>query len=124
MPPQLFNLTADPGEFDNLLAPPAGGGAPPAAARAAAAPLEVALRATVDYPAVARRVAQYNLDSFLAWTNATGPGWEAAMSAPALRWTASWRADPRGAEAAVREWAQRPAEVLPCRGALAWPAPA
>ena len=105
-PPQLFNLTADPGEFEDLLderRPPS------EEARRVAKLLDSNLRATIDYPVVAQRVAHYNLDSFRAWANHTGPDWPTVMrGAPAgqkghLRWTPSWDDNPDGSLEAVHE---------------------
>ena len=123
-PPQLFNLTADPGEFEDLLderRPPS------EEARRVAKLLDSNLRATIDYPVVAQRVAHYNLDSFRAWANHTGPDWPTVMrGAPAgqkghLRWTPSWDDNPDGSLEAVHEWLARPARIMPCRKELVWP---
>ena len=118
VPSQLFNLSADPGEFDDLL----GRGRNASAATAKLVEqLDTSLRSTIDYPTVAQDVAQYNLDSFRAWTDSTAD-WQDAIHAKSLRWTPSWDADASGAAAAVQEWLAKPAEVLPCRGSVVWPA--
>ncbi len=61
--PQLFDLTADPDEFVNLLntTTTSASGAPllPPGVQAVKDELEQSLRATIDYPTVAQEVAQY-----------------------------------------------------------------
>lgn len=69
--PQLFDLSADPGEMANL------------ASRCpeVATEMDAALRELVDYPAVAWKVSDYNRESFLRWRTETDPvEYEVAMS--------------------------------------------
>ena len=88
----------------------------------ASATLDASLRTAIPYPDVAQGVAQYNKDSFVAWTNVT-KDWQTAIHKSGLRWDDSWNADPAGAIAAVNAWAAQPAKVEACRSELVWPAP-
>jgi hypothetical protein len=74
--PQLFNLSADPTESINLLIPPVS----PAIA-ALAATLDAQLRTQIDYPAVAKDVALYQHQQFVAWTQ-TQVDWKKEIASP------------------------------------------
>ena len=84
--------------------------------------LEASLRSVVNYPEVAQNVANYNKDAFRWWINKT-KDWKVAIHAAGLRWTPSWDYDSRGAFNALQEWLDAPAEILPCRHELIYPAP-
>ena len=110
VPALLFHLRDDPDEEHNLI------GTPEGAKRYAAlvAQLDADLRSVVDYPEVARAVAQYGIDSLRQWVNAT-PDWQAAIHA-GLRWDAPWQQDPEGSLAAVQALlAQQTPTITPCR---------
>ena len=110
--PQLFNLTADPGERVNLWAP----------ASPLAQQLEALLRSLIDYPAVSMDVAQYQLDQFRYWMGANAADWRQKIVDPSVvRWAAPWAAANASAFAALDEWLAQPAAVLPCRSGTVWP---
>ena len=121
VPAQLFDLTEDPSEFTSLVSASAPNGSDPALAPVLET-LRANLLATIDFPSVARNVAQYNKDSLYAWVNHT-KDWESAIHHSGLRWDGSWSYDSKGAIAAVHEFMQQPADVLPCRSELVWPPP-
>jgi len=114
VPPQLFDLGADPGEARNLAKASA-------AARAAEAALDAALRSVVDYPAVARGIAEYQLAQFRFWVNETGRGWRSALASPQMRWQAAFEARADLAVAAAEAYLAQtgPAAIVPCDGRLA-----
>jgi len=114
VPPQLFDLSADPGEARNLANASA-------AARAAEAALDAALRSVVDYPAFARGIAEYQLAQFRVWVNETGRGWRAALASPQMRWQAAFEAHPDLAVAAAEAYLAQtgPAAIVACDGRLA-----
>ena len=96
-----------------------------AATNATFAELEADLRTVVDYPSVARDVADYGQKMF-AWWAVNGshmghPSWEQALNAPGLRWDASWDADAAASLAAVKAWRAGPPEVLPCLADQVYP---
>ena len=115
VPAQLYDLTEDPGEVNDLWNTTS----PSADTKALFAQLDANLQTTINYTSVAQDVAQYNKDSFLAWVNVTD-NWEAAIHASGLRWDDSWDYDPAGALAAVKAWSEAPAKVVPCRANLTW----
>jgi hypothetical protein len=82
--PQLFNLTADPEEWANLANPRSYG--PGLSERhrrqhnlAVASRMDALLRKSIDYPAVTREVAQYNLDMARWWIRSE-PHWRGVLS--------------------------------------------
>ena len=122
VPAQLFDTDADPGEYTNLYADPAKA---TAALNATFADLDADLRSVVDYPAVARDVADYGQKMF-AWWAVNGshmgqPSWERALNAPGLRWDPSWDVSPTGSLAAIKAWRAAPAQVLPCLADQVYP---
>jgi arylsulfatase A-like enzyme len=114
--PQLFDLTADPQENDNLLNVTT----PDKHTMLLLQQLDASLQTAIPYPGIAQQVAQYNKDSFAAWVNST-QDWQTAIHKSGLRWDDSWNVDPAGAIAAVNAWAAEPATVLACRSDLVWP---
>jgi arylsulfatase A-like enzyme len=112
VPPQLFDLAADPGETRNLANSSD-------AARAAEAALDAALRSVIDYAAVARDIAAYQLAQFKFWVNATRD-WRAVLAGPQMRWQAAFAAHSDLAVAAAEAYLQSDAAtIVPCDGRLA-----
>jgi hypothetical protein len=134
VPSMLFNLTADPSEYTNLIDKPA--------YSTIQKQLDTNLRTVVDYPKVALNVAQYNKDStwhplaycripalisaslvhvgFMQWANAT-PDWPTQIHKKGIRWDGSWEVDTNASLAAVKKWMSEPAKVVGCRAGLSWP---
>lgn len=110
---QLFDLTNDPHETRNLINNSDYKGMIPT--------LEASLRSVVDYQTVAQNVADYNKAGFRWWVNNT-KDWTSAIHAAGLRWTPSWEYDAKGAQEAVQSWLDAPAEILPCRNGMVYPA--
>jgi len=92
--PQLFNLTADPGEMNNLQA----------VAPDVVASMDVLLRTQVDYPSVALDVAAYQKQQFLWWTVNGTHDWETEIHSLAVRWSPSWAYSPNQSLEAVKAW--------------------
>ena len=113
VPSLLFDLDADPSEWNNLVASPQHADIVKL--------LEANLKTVIDYPKVALDVASYNKDMFKWWINSTGPDWKSAIHASGLRWTPSWDADPTGAMEAVNQWMKEPARIQACRASTVWP---
>ena len=109
---QLFDLTNDPDETTNLLNHSDYKGMIPL--------LEASLRSVVDYPMVAQNVADYNKAGFRWWINNT-KDWTKEVHAAGLRWTSSWDYDAEGAQEAVQQWLDAPAEILACRQGMVYP---
>ena len=110
--PQLFDLSADPGETTNLFNTSD-------AARAAQASLDAALRSIIDYPAVAQDVASYQLAQFKRWA-ASVPDWRKEIQSANVRWQAAFAAHSAEALAAVEAYLAQPSAVIrPCNGAVA-----
>lgn len=111
---QLFDLTNDIDETTNLIENPDYKGMIPT--------LEASLRTVIDFPSVAQSVAEYNKAGFRWWINKT-KDWKKAIHAAGLRWTPSWDYDAQGAKDAIQQWLTAPAEILPCRDEIVYPAP-
>ena len=113
VPPQLFDLCADPGEMTNLFNTSD-------AARAAEAALDAALRTVVDYPAVAQDIAEYQLAQFRYWTNVTHD-WRTVLNSSQMRWQEPYNAHSAIALAAAETYLAQagPATIVPCDGRLA-----
>lgn len=113
VPPQLFDLLADPGEHVNLHDTSA-------AARAAEAVLDDALRSVIDYPSVAQDIANYELAMFRYWAANRTKDWRAALAAADLRWQRAFLAHPQLSIAAVEAYLNQTgdAEIVPCDGRL------
>ena len=114
VPPQLFDLSADPGELVNLHNASD-------AARAAEAALDAALRSVLDYPAVAQDIADYQLAQFRWWAANGTRDWRTAIVAASTRWQAAFLAHYNASMAAVEAYMAQPgaAEIVPCDGRLA-----
>ena len=112
VPPQLFDLAADPSETANLFNTSD-------AAREAQASLDAALRSVIDYPAVAQDVAAYQLDQFRYWAANATTDWRKEIQSANVRWQAAFAAHKAEALAAVEAYLAQPAAVIrPCNGAL------
>merc|ERR1719198_864406 len=112
VPSLLFNLTADPHEYTNLIDKPA--------YSAVQQKLTANLKSVVDYPNVAQDVAQYNKDSFMQWVNTTAD-WQTEMHKKGIRWDDAFEVDTNASLAAVKKWMSEPAKVVGCRTGLHWP---
>ena len=112
VPPQLFDLVADPGEARNLANTPAGAAAVPA--------LDAALRSVIDYPSVALDVADYQRTQFRFWVNETR-AWRSVLASPQMRWQAAFAAHSDLALAAAEAYLAQTgaAAIVPCDGRLA-----
>merc|ERR1711907_852374 len=77
-PPQLFNLTADPDEWHNLALHDNNGRWAPLIQE-----LDSLLRTAINYPAVARDVARYNLEMARWWVK-TEPNWRGVLNGSKL----------------------------------------
>ena len=110
---QLFDLEADPGEARNLANSSD-------AARAAETALDAALRSVIDYPSVAREIAEYQLAQFRYWVNATRD-WRGVLASAQMRWQAAFAAHSDLALAAAEAYLAQPgaAAIVPCDGRLA-----
>jgi hypothetical protein len=112
VPPQLFNLSADPHEMTNLY------NASPAYV-AIAEDLDAKLRSNIDYPAVALDVALYQKQQFLWWAANGTTHWEEEIKSANVRWSTSWAEYPDQALAAVKAWmANDTVAIQPCNGKL------
>jgi len=109
VPPQLFDLAADPDEAVNI--------APREPAAVAA--LDAALRSLIDYPAVSLDVARYQKEQLRFWANTT-KDWEKVAASSLIRWQAAFAAHSEAALAALKAYLADDAVALqPCNGALA-----
>jgi arylsulfatase A-like enzyme len=114
VPAQLFNLSADEGENNNLLQPPGN-----AAAAAVAARLDALLRAQIDYPSVARDIAKYQHEQFVWWTS-NQTDWRKEIASGDVRWQKAWAAHPAEALAAAEAYlASNGTTIFACDGRLA-----
>lgn len=113
---QLFDLTNDPDEWNNLIHDPKY--APIALA------MERNLNYVVPYQHVAKEVAQYNVDSFETWKKQNAQNWTDIISQETgLRWHASWQllGNNRSIDA-IEEWlTQSPPAIQGCRREVEWP---
>lgn len=114
VPPQLFDLIADPNEKVNLY------NTTPAADAAFAA-LDAQLKTLIDYPAVAMDIAAYQLEQFRWWTANGTTDWRKEIASSDVRWQAAWAAHPAEALAAAEDYlaTQGAPMPVPCSGALA-----
>jgi arylsulfatase K len=108
--PQLFDLVSDAGETINLAA----------SAPDDVAALDTALRSVIDYPAVARDIAEYQRTQFRFWVNQTRD-WRAVLASPEMRWQAAFAAHSDLAVAAAEAYRAETgaAVIVPCDGRLA-----
>ena len=112
VPPQLFDLGADPGEAANLANTTAGA--------AAVSALDAALRSAIDYPSVALDIAEYQRTQFRFWVNQTRT-WRAVLASGQMRWQAAFAAHSDLALAAAEAYLAQTgaAAIVPCDGRLA-----
>lgn len=94
--PQLFDLTHDPDENENLIHDPD--------YELVAGTLNSNLEATVDYSEVAKDVAKYNRESFVRWKDQLEGDWKEAVADASLRWHKSWMFHPEEHLAAIERW--------------------
>ena len=114
VPAQLFNLSADASESDNLLQPPGN-----SAAEAIAERLDAQLRTQIDYPAVALDVARYQHEQF-SWWCANQTNWRREIASGDVRWQAAWARHPAEALAAAEAYlSSNGTQIRPCDGRLA-----
>lgn len=113
VPSMLFNLNTDPSELANLIADPQHA--------TVVATLDTKLRSIIDYPTVASEVAQYGLDMFKSWINATGPSWRQEVHKSGLRWDNAFDQNYTASIAAIETWLAQPAVVKPCKHNLVYP---
>jgi len=112
VPSMLFNLTADPNEYTNLIDKPA--------YATIQKELDTNMRTVVDYPKIALNVANYNKDSFMQWVNTT-KDWPTQIHKKGIRWDGSYEVDTNASLAAIKKWMSEPAKVVGCRASLSWP---
>eukprot|EP01049_Picozoa_sp_SAG25_P004566 SAG25_NODE_289_length_10342_cov_5.071952_11_plen_247_part_00 len=110
--PQLWNITADPMERNDLAAK----------LPALVTELTAVLRSAIDFPAVSLDVAAYNQHMFRWYQRVHGSNWTQAVSGPGglpggvsgTAWAPAG-VDVPVALAAIEEWLAAPPRVLPCR---------
>lgn len=116
VPPQLFNLTDDPGELRNVWNASA-------AYADLAVELDTALRAQINYPAVAMEIAAYQKAMFQWWASNT-TDWQGWIGSFIIRWYGPWSEYPDAALAAVTAWMNNDTIALvPCNPSMATAAP-
>jgi hypothetical protein len=106
--PQLFKLSDDAGEKNNIAA----------ANPQIVAEFDAKLRRVVDYVEVSNDVANYNQLSFRAWQNRT-ENWKVQVATG--RWAGPFEADAAASFAAIDEWLSEPPAVKACRSDLVYP---
>jgi len=109
-PAQLFNLLKDPDEATNLAT-----NEPTTVSR-----LDALLRTVIDYPSVAKDVANYNHDSLATWVNHT-KNWKTLVTNG--RWKASFDVDTNASIAAIEAYVTAPPQMTKCRSSPVWPPP-
>ncbi|XP_061880186.1 arylsulfatase K [Entelurus aequoreus] len=92
VPPQLFDLTQDKEELDDVAIKYPG----------VRAQLDTLLRSIVDYPAVSKTVHVYNKKQFGAWQQSAGSNYSRVMAN--LRWHVDWQKDASGNERLIDRW--------------------
>eukprot|EP00934_Nitzschia_sp_Nitz4_P002988 Nitzschia sp. Nitz4//scaffold403_size10707//3459//5456//NITZ4_009062-RA/size10707-processed-gene-0.7-mRNA-1//-1//CDS//3329551083//2978//frame0 len=116
VPTQLFDLTNDPDEMDNLFED--------TRYLHIVEKMDDHLNQIVDYRSVATTVAQYNVESFQHWQRQNPSNWTKILSDDlGMRWHHSWKEQGSNRSlAAIAEWlSQQPPPVLGCRREVAWP---
>jgi len=109
--PQLFDLSTDPNELNNLWTP----------TNVIGIQMEKTLLEAIDYPTVSMNVAQYQKDMFTWWINST-PNWKEQIQDPSIvRWATAWAANPTESMQAVLDWLNKPTYILPCRNTTVYP---
>jgi hypothetical protein len=110
---QLFDLTRDPDERNNLIQLPK--------YAQIIEQLDANLRSVVDYEQVAMDVARYNQQSFQTWMNFTS-NWKEVLTDKQFRWHASWEeVGTKRAIEAIEEWLSKPQKINACRKDTVWP---
>uniref|UniRef100_A0A667YQW3 Arylsulfatase K n=1 Tax=Myripristis murdjan TaxID=586833 RepID=A0A667YQW3_9TELE len=92
IPPQLFDLTRDKEELQNVVHK-----FPDVWTN-----LDKLLRSIVDYPKVSEAVHHYNKQQFLAWRQGLGSNYSQVIAN--LRWHVDWQKDAPANERAIDEW--------------------
>jgi len=108
--PQLFKLTEDAGEMNNIAD----------AMPSVVAEFDAKLKEVIDYVAVSNDVANYNQLSFRAWQNRTS-NWKQQVATG--RWADPFSAAGQGAFDAIDQWLSEPPQVKECRSELIYPPP-
>ncbi|KYO48717.1 arylsulfatase K isoform A [Alligator mississippiensis] len=92
IPPQLFDLFADPDELTNVAT----------TYREVAHSLEKKLRSIIDFPKVSASVHEYNKKQFINWKQSVGQNYSNIIAN--LRWHQDWLKDPKKYERAIDKW--------------------
>ncbi|XP_074850308.1 arylsulfatase K isoform X2 [Carettochelys insculpta] len=95
VPPQLFDLSADPDELTNIAT------TFPEVTHS----LDKKLRSIVNYPRVSAFVHKYNKKQFINWKQSLGQNYSSVIAN--LRWHQDWFKEPRKYEDAIHRWLQR-----------------
>ncbi|XP_053313712.1 arylsulfatase K isoform X2 [Spea bombifrons] len=92
VPPQLFDLSADPDELRNVA------GEFPAVTLS----MDKKLRSIVDYPKVSESVHRYNKQQFANWKESLGVNYSDVISS--LRWHLDWSKRPKTYSRKIEKW--------------------
>uniref|UniRef100_A0A8C2TPR6 Arylsulfatase K n=1 Tax=Coturnix japonica TaxID=93934 RepID=A0A8C2TPR6_COTJA len=92
VPPQLFDLSADPDELTNIAIKF------PETVQS----LDKILRSIVNYPRVSSSVHDYNKRQFIAWKQSLGQNYSNVIAN--LRWHQDWLKEPKKYENAIDKW--------------------
>lgn len=92
VPPQLFDLTADPDELTNVAI------TFPVIVHS----LDKILRSIVNYPKVSSSVQEYNKQQFISWKQSLGHNYSSVIAN--LRWHQDWLKDQKKYENAIDKW--------------------
>jgi len=115
VPPQLFNLTADPDEMDDLcrgvLECKQDG------IDTLYKTMEGRLMSIVDYKAVSKDVAHYGYEMFNRWAKRQ-KDWRKSLTSLTLRWHSSYMRNEQASLHAILKWNQSKGRIQPCRGTL------
>nr|XP_033773269.1 arylsulfatase K isoform X1 [Geotrypetes seraphini] len=95
VPPQLFDLSADPDELINVATNF------PRVAHC----LDTKLRTIIDYPSVSDSVHHYNKEQFSSWKKSIGQNYSTVIAN--LRWHLDWSENPREYENVVEQWLKK-----------------
>ncbi|KAM9329827.1 arylsulfatase K [Gastrophryne carolinensis] len=94
IPPQLFDLLADPDELQNVA---------PMYPQTTCS-MEMKLRAIIDYKKISNEVHIYNKVQFISWRVGLGQNYTDVISN--LRWHLDWNKRPKAYELAIDKWLQ------------------
>lgn len=92
VPPQLFDLSADPDELTNVATK----------FPAITESLNKKLLSIVDYPKVSALVQEYNKQQFINWKQTLGQNYSETIAN--LRWHQDWKKNPKKYEDAIDRW--------------------